>query len=155
MSTDHSTPGGSASRDERSTASEDVPEDAAGAAVPPVESANGTPAQDDATAIFDTEAQTEERSAEDSRPTERYPDFATSGYAGVGASEPEGKRRRSPVFGTIFWGVALLVFAVVMAALAVPTITVDPVALTIGACIFLGALLVAAGIAASARNRQR
>ncbi|MCW4459063.1 hypothetical protein [Microbacterium sp. MPKO10] len=64
-------------------------------------------------------------------------------------------QRRTPIFGTIFWGVILLVFAVVMVVLAIPTIQVDVVALTITALVALGALLVAAGIAASIRNRQR
>ncbi|QPZ37798.1 hypothetical protein [Paramicrobacterium chengjingii] len=62
--------------------------------------------------------------------------------------------RRAPIFGTIFWGIILLVFAVVMAVLAIPTITVDVVALTITALVVLGALLVVAGVAASVRNRR-
>ncbi|GAB2525773.1 hypothetical protein [Paramicrobacterium agarici] len=70
------------------------------------------------------------------------------------ASASAHRPRRSPIFGTIFWGVVLLVFAVVMAVLAIPTITVDVVALTIAALVVLGALLVVAGVAASVRNRR-
>ncbi|WIB78487.1 hypothetical protein DEJ28_05120 [Curtobacterium sp. MCPF17_002] len=68
---------------------------------------------------------------------------------------PAPRPRRSARFGTIFWGVVLLVFALAMAVTALPWFSVDPVTLLLAACIAAGVLLVVAGVAAVvARPRQ-
>jgi len=66
---------------------------------------------------------------------------------------PAARARRSPRFGTVFWGVVLLVFAATMAVTALPWFSVDPVTLLLGACIAAGVLLVVAGVAAVVARR--
>lgn len=63
--------------------------------------------------------------------------------------------RRSARFGTIFWGVLLLVFALAMAVTALPWFSVDPVTLLLAACIAAGVLLVVAGVAAVVARPRR
>ena len=63
--------------------------------------------------------------------------------------------RRSARFGTIFWGVLLLVFALTMAVTALPWFSVDPVTLLLAACIAAGVLLVVAGVAAVVARPRR
>ena len=63
--------------------------------------------------------------------------------------------RRSARFGTIFWGVLLLVFALAMAVTALPWFSVDPVTLLLAACIAAGVLLVVAGVAAVIARPRR
>jgi hypothetical protein len=57
--------------------------------------------------------------------------------------------RRPVRFGTILWGVLLLVFAAAMAVSVIPALHVDPTTLALGACIAAGVLLVAAGVTAT------
>jgi CHASE2 domain-containing sensor protein len=63
--------------------------------------------------------------------------------------------RRSARFGTIFWGVVLLVFALAVAVPALPWFSVDPVTLLLVACITAGVLLVVAGVAAVVARPRR
>ncbi|ROP74283.1 hypothetical protein [Curtobacterium sp. PhB115] len=58
-------------------------------------------------------------------------------------------------FGTIFWGVLLLVFAVAMGVSALPMVEVDPTTLLLAGCIAAGVLLVAAGLVAAFTRPQR
>lgn len=58
------------------------------------------------------------------------------------------RARRGARFGTIFWGVVLLVCAVAMAVNALPVLSVDPTTLLLAACLTAGALLVVAGLVA-------
>lgn len=77
------------------------------------------------------------------------------GSAAPNAAGAAPRSRRTARFGTIFWGVVLLVFALAMAVTALPWFSVDPVTLVLAACIAAGVLLVAAGVAAVvARPRQ-
>lgn len=61
-------------------------------------------------------------------------------------SVPVPERRRQPRFGTVLWGVLLLVFAATMAVSALPGVRIDPTTLVLAACIAAGVLLVAAGV---------
>jgi hypothetical protein len=65
------------------------------------------------------------------------------------APEPE---RLRPRFGTIFWGVILLVFAAFMVTNAIVPFVVDPSTWVIGALVAGGIVLVVAGIAAAVRR---
>jgi Na+/proline symporter len=58
----------------------------------------------------------------------------------------EQRDRRTARFGTVLWGVLLLVFAAAMAVSALPAFDVDPTTLVLGGCIAAGVLLVAAGV---------
>ena len=58
-------------------------------------------------------------------------------------------------FGTIFWGVLLLVFAVAMGVSALPMVEVDPTTLLLAGCIAAGVLLVAAGLVATFTRPRR
>jgi hypothetical protein len=60
--------------------------------------------------------------------------------------------RRGPRFGTIFWGVVLLVFAAFMAVWTLQPTNLDPTLWLLGSVIVLGLLLVVAGIAAAFRR---
>lgn len=60
--------------------------------------------------------------------------------------------RRGPRFGTIFWGVVLLVFAAFMAVWTLQPTDLDPTLWLLGSVIVLGLLLVVAGIAAALRR---
>lgn len=60
--------------------------------------------------------------------------------------------RRGPRFGTIFWGVVLLVFAAFMAVWTLQPTDLDPTLWLLGSVIVLGLLLVVAGIAAAFRR---
>lgn len=68
---------------------------------------------------------------------------------------PAPRPRRTPRFGTIFWGVVLLVFAAAMAVTALPWFDVDPTTLLLGACLAAGVLLVVAGVAAVIARPRR
>ncbi|ROS74856.1 hypothetical protein EDF24_2293 [Curtobacterium sp. PhB130] len=68
---------------------------------------------------------------------------------------PAPRPRPSARFGTIFWGVLLLVFAAAMAVTALPWFSVDPTTLALGACIAAGVLLVVAGIASVIARPKR
>lgn len=61
-------------------------------------------------------------------------------------------KRRRPQFGTIVWGVLLLVFAAFMVVWTVVPTTPDPTLWLLGAVIVTGILLVVAGIVAAARR---
>lgn len=70
-------------------------------------------------------------------------------------SPPAADRKRLPArFGTIFWGVLLLVFAGFMVANAVVPFVQDPVTWLIAGLIAAGAVLVIAGIAAAVRRTE-
>ncbi|MBT1546670.1 hypothetical protein [Curtobacterium aurantiacum] len=58
-------------------------------------------------------------------------------------------------FGTILWGVVLLVFAGAMAVSALPMFSVDTTTLLLAACIAAGVLLVVAGIVAALSRTRR
>lgn len=64
-------------------------------------------------------------------------------------------RRGGPRFGTILWGVLLLVFAGAMAVSALPMFSVDTTTLLLAACIAAGVLLVVAGIVAALSRTRR
>ncbi|WP_159574148.1 hypothetical protein, partial [Curtobacterium sp. 18060] len=59
----------------------------------------------------------------DDETTQTFPPAAP-----VPAPEPA-RARRGARFGTIFWGVVLLVFAIAMAVSAIPVFSVDPTTL--------------------------
>ncbi|WP_144710862.1 hypothetical protein [Curtobacterium pusillum] len=61
----------------------------------------------------------------------------------------DARPRRAARFGTVFWGVVLLVFAAAMAVTALPLFSVDPLTLVLAACVAAGVLLVVAGVAAA------
>jgi hypothetical protein len=61
-------------------------------------------------------------------------------------------RSRRPVFGTILWGVILVVFAAVVGARTLPGLDPPTVVLAVGGLVVLGVLLVCAGIAALLRG---
>ncbi|SFN67313.1 hypothetical protein [Mycetocola miduiensis] len=69
--------------------------------------------------------------------------------APAASAKPERLRAR---FGTIFWGVILLVFAAFMVTNAIVPFIVDPGTWIIVALVAGGVLLVAAGIAAAFRR---
>lgn len=99
--------------------------------------------------------------AEPARPaagTDGFPAWFTSdpiatspGYA---AQTPEEPKRLPARFGTIFWGVLLLVFAGFMVANAIVPFVQDPVVWLIAGLIAAGAVLVIAGIAAAVRRTE-
>ena len=60
---------------------------------------------------------------------------------------------RAPRFGTILWGVLLLVFAGAMLVTNLTEVRIDPLGWITGAIIATGAVLVVAGIAAAVRRR--
>ncbi|MBT1633590.1 hypothetical protein [Curtobacterium flaccumfaciens] len=84
-------------------------------------------------------------------------DEATAPVASPGA--PDGSayrpRRGGARFGTILWGVLLLVFAGAMAVSALPMFSVDTTTLLLAACIAAGVLLVVAGIVAALSRTRR
>ncbi|MFA0849985.1 MULTISPECIES: hypothetical protein [unclassified Curtobacterium] len=84
-------------------------------------------------------------------------DEATAPVASPGA--PDGPayrpRRGGARFGTILWGVLLLVFAGAMAVSALPMFSVDTTTLLLAACIAAGVLLVVAGIVAALSRTRR
>jgi hypothetical protein len=61
-------------------------------------------------------------------------------------------RSRRPVFGTILWGVILVVFAAAVGARTLPGLDPPTVVLAVGGLVVLGVLLVCAGIAALLRG---
>ncbi|WIB33841.1 hypothetical protein [Curtobacterium sp. MCSS17_005] len=64
-------------------------------------------------------------------------------------------RRGGARFGTILWGVLLLVFAGAMAVSALPMFSVDTTTLLLAACIAAGVLLIVAGIVAALSRTRR
>lgn len=66
-------------------------------------------------------------------------------------ARPEPERLR-PRFGTIFWGVILLVFAGFMVTTALVPFVLDPSVWIIGGLVAGGIVLVVAGIAAAVRR---
>jgi hypothetical protein len=75
-------------------------------------------------------------------------DETTTGFPPTAPAPVPVRARRGARFGTIFWGVVLLVFAVAMAVNALPVLSVDPTTLLLAACLTAGALLVVAGLVA-------
>jgi hypothetical protein len=84
-------------------------------------------------------------------------DEATAPMASpVGPDGPACRPRRGGArFGTILWGVLLLVFAGAMAVSALPMFSVDTTTLLLAACIAAGVLLVVAGIVAALSRTRR
>jgi hypothetical protein len=72
-------------------------------------------------------------------------------WPGVAAEAPQPDRLR-PRFGTILWGVILLVFAAFVVTNALVPLALDPGTWIIGALVAGGVVLVAAGIAAAVRR---
>ncbi|SKC55098.1 hypothetical protein [Plantibacter cousiniae (nom. nud.)] len=66
---------------------------------------------------------------------------------------PKDRGGRPPRFGTILWGVLLLVFAGAMLVTNLTEVRIDPLGWITGAIIATGAVLVIAGIAAAVRRR--
>lgn len=66
---------------------------------------------------------------------------------------PTDRGGRAPRFGTILWGVLLLVFAGAMLVTNLTEVRIDPLGWITGAIIATGAVLVIAGIAAAVRRR--
>lgn len=66
---------------------------------------------------------------------------------------PTDRGGRAPRFGTILWGVLLLVFAGAMLVTNLTEVRIDPLGWITGAIIATGAVLVVAGIAAAVRRR--
>lgn len=84
---------------------------------------------------------------------EHTDDTARQEAAGGVAADRIEKRRR-PLFGTIVWGVILLAFSGVMAALSMPEVrgVLDVTSFVITVIAGVGVLLVVAGVAASLRR---
>jgi hypothetical protein len=82
-------------------------------------------------------------------PSRQEPSPAQPWTTPAAGSEPE---RLRPRFGTIFWGVILLVFAAFMVTNAIVPFVLDPSTWIIGALVAGGVVLVAAGIAAAVRR---
>ncbi|SEB76442.1 hypothetical protein SAMN04489806_1717 [Paramicrobacterium humi] len=87
--------------------------------------------------------------ATQSQPTMPY--SSSDDRSGEPASVPETKRKPA-AFGTIFWGVVLLIFAAVMIITSIPTIVIDTMTLVTVVLVAAGVLLVVAGIAAAIRR---
>lgn len=66
--------------------------------------------------------------------------------------QPE-RTRHAARFGTILWGVVLLVFAAAMLTTTLTDVRIDPLGWITGGLIAAGAVLVIAGIAAAVRRR--
>lgn len=64
----------------------------------------------------------------------------------------EHSERLRPRFGTIFWGVILLVFAAFMVTNAIVPFVLDPTTWVIAALVAGGVVLVVAGVAAAVRR---
>ncbi|OII24379.1 hypothetical protein BIV03_10040 [Curtobacterium sp. MCBA15_016] len=96
---------------------------------------------------------TNDETTPDDRTTPVDPTTPTTPFDGAPA--PARRPRRAPRFGTVFWGVVLLVFAAAMAVSALPWFTVDPMTLLLGACLTAGVLLVVAGVAAVIARPRR
>jgi hypothetical protein len=82
---------------------------------------------------------------------------ATSASSAPGTRAPEPARslepeRLRPRFGTIFWGVILLVFAAFMVTNAIVPFVLDPSTWIIAGLVAGGVVLVVAGIAAAVRR---
>lgn len=80
--------------------------------------------------------------------TGRLPE--TTGQDTTPATTSGGRAAR---FGTILWGVILLVFAGAMLTTTLTEVRIDPLAWVTGGLIATGAVLVVAGIAAAVRRR--
>ncbi|KQQ51520.1 hypothetical protein [Plantibacter sp. Leaf314] len=106
--------------------------------------------QDDRTERDDrTDATTESTppASDQTTTSERTSHEAKSG------SDQTGRGGRAPRFGTILWGVLLLVFAGAMLVTNLTEVRIDPLGWITGAIIATGAVLVVAGIAAAVRRR--
>lgn len=78
---------------------------------------------------------------------------ATAAHPHAETKSADSQTKRNPAaFGTILWGVVLMIFAAVMIVTAIPTIIIDTVTLVIVALVAAGVLLVVAGVAAAARR---
>ena len=92
--------------------------------------------------------QTKATESDATRPTTAQ--TADEPRTGVGPTDRGG---RAPRFGTILWGVLLLVFAAAMLVTNLTEVRIDPLGWITGAIIATGAVLVIAGIAAAVRRR--
>ena len=116
----------------------------------PVDAATeSAPSATDQTAATESDA---------TRPTTAQPATApTAGEPRAGEPRadvgPTDRGGRAPRFGTILWGVLLLVFAGAMLVTNLTEVRIDPLGWITGAIIATGAVLVIAGIAAAVRRR--
>ncbi|GAB3618599.1 hypothetical protein GCM10027416_31560 [Okibacterium endophyticum] len=85
------------------------------------------------------------------RPTAQQP--FTAAYSHEGQRPGAASGRHPARFGTILWGVLLLVFAGLMIAGRMLPFALDPVTWITGGLIAIGLVLVVAGIAAAMRRR--
>lgn len=111
----------------------------------PVDAATeSAPSETDQTAATESDA---------TRPTTAQ--SATAPTAGEPRTDvgPTDRGGRAPRFGTILWGVLLLVFAGAMLVTNLTEVRIDPLGWITGAIIATGAVLVVAGIAAAVRRR--
>ncbi|MGK9147369.1 hypothetical protein KXS11_07075 [Plantibacter flavus] len=89
-------------------------------------------------------------------PTEQLPGAPTptAPQAGSKTGAPTPIPTTRPArFGTILWGVVLLVFAAAMFTSTITEMRIDPLTWITGGLIATGAVLVLAGIAAAVRRR--
>lgn len=82
--------------------------------------------------------------------TERIPETTGEATTTTTTTTSGGRAAR---FGTILWGVILLVFAGAMLTTTLTEVRIDPLAWVTGGLIATGAVLVIAGIAAAVRRR--
>jgi len=87
-------------------------------------------------------------------PTEQLPSAPTTPTDARSSDGPSTVHASRPArFGTILWGVILLVFAGAMLTSTLTDVRIDPLAWITGGLIATGAVLVVAGIAAAVRRR--
>ncbi|MBD8102596.1 hypothetical protein [Plantibacter sp. CFBP 8775] len=111
----------------------------------PVDAATGSaPSETDQTATTESDA---------TRPTTAQPATAQTADEPRTDVGPTDRGGRAPRFGTILWGVLLLVFAGAMLVTNLTEVRIDPLGWITGAIIATGAVLVIAGIAAAVRRR--
>jgi hypothetical protein len=85
-------------------------------------------------------------------PTYTGAGYATGATGATATSDTHGSERLRPRFGTIFWGVILLVFAAFMVTNAIVPFVLDPSTWIIAGLVAGGVVLVIAGIAAAVRR---
>ncbi|MCP2031337.1 hypothetical protein L1277_001428 [Okibacterium sp. HSC-33S16] len=81
-----------------------------------------------------------------------FPHASSSSSNPVIPARAPGEERLRPRFGTIFWGVILLVFAAFMVTNAIVPFVLDPSTWIIAGLVAGGVVLVGAGIAAAMRK---
>ncbi|WP_285039215.1 hypothetical protein [Plantibacter sp. lyk4-40-MEA-4] len=97
--------------------------------------------------------QTKATESDAARPTTAQTTTAQTADEPRTGVRPTDRGGRAPRFGTILWGVLLLVFAGAMLVTNLTEVRIDPLGWITGAIIATGAVLVIAGIAAAVRRR--